>query len=243
MQKLKISEIFSTIQGEGVTTGKPSIFLRMNLCNLHCIWCDTPYTWNWTTTKFKHPEKFEYAKEVKEMTVEEVYSLIKTESEKNGFITNLVLTGGEPTLQSSQLFPLLQMLKDDGWTIEVETNGTIIPAPEFVVIIDQWNISPKLDNSNNSVELREIPSAYKFYRMLDNAWFKFVVTDTRDFEEVKNLIDRYDLKRENVLIMPEARTKEELREKTQWIVEKCKKYGFNFTSRLQVEVWGAKRGV
>ena len=44
---LKLSEIFYSIQGEGVSIGRPSVFLRTALCNLKCKWCDTPYTWDW----------------------------------------------------------------------------------------------------------------------------------------------------------------------------------------------------
>ena len=47
-------EIFHSIQGEGRSAGRPSIFLRCSLCNLHCIWCDTDYTWNWIGTEFRH---------------------------------------------------------------------------------------------------------------------------------------------------------------------------------------------
>lgn len=47
-------EIFFTLQGEGRHTGLPSVFIRASLCNLHCRWCDTDYTWNWDDTSHAH---------------------------------------------------------------------------------------------------------------------------------------------------------------------------------------------
>ena len=47
-------EIFHTLQGEGLSAGKPAVFIRASLCNLHCVWCDTDYTWNWENTPWKH---------------------------------------------------------------------------------------------------------------------------------------------------------------------------------------------
>ena len=55
---MKVNEIFGpTIQGEGKSAGMQAMFLRTSLCNLACDWCDTPQTWNWKGTKFKHSEK------------------------------------------------------------------------------------------------------------------------------------------------------------------------------------------
>ena len=59
-------EIFHTIQGEGVSAGMPAVFIRASRCNLHCVWCDTAYTWNWQGSAFTHerdgpgaPHKFD----------------------------------------------------------------------------------------------------------------------------------------------------------------------------------------
>jgi len=89
---LKVNEIFGpTIQGEGKSSGMPCAFLRLSLCNLHCIWCDTPYTWNWKGTPFSHPEKFDQEKEIHIMSNEEILETLKTIDVKNLVISGVRL--------------------------------------------------------------------------------------------------------------------------------------------------------
>src|SRR4051794_41183262 len=65
---LKISEIFESLQGEGVSIGAPCIFVRLAQCNLHCTWCDTKYTWDF--------ERYRYEDEVREQPVAEVAQIV-----------------------------------------------------------------------------------------------------------------------------------------------------------------------
>ena len=86
-------EIFYSLQGEGVTAGRPSVFLRLGTCNLSCSWCDTKYTWDW--------ESYDYDSEVVAMSLSEV------EERVLGFgCPRLVITGGEPMMQQARLAPL-----------------------------------------------------------------------------------------------------------------------------------------
>lgn len=240
-------EIFYTIQGEGRSLGKPTIFVRSSLCNLHCIWCDTDYTWNWKNTP--HPHIFDkipgYTKYVKEeqlveMTTKEIITEVSQYPCKN-----LVLTGGEPLLQQKAWVDLMQQLrnKDKGYWFEVETNGTLLPVEPFDALINQYNVSPKLENSNNPAKLREKPAVYSFFAQNPKAWFKFVVAEKTDLNEVLALIKKYHISAEKVYLMPEGTTSERLHEKQQWLVEQCKKYGFNYTDRLHIHIYGSKRGV
>jgi organic radical activating enzyme len=240
----KEPEIFYSIQGEGKNMGQPSIFVRTSLCNLHCSWCDTDYTWNWEGTRFTHDNdvlpgyrKFKKQDVIAEMTLEEIVESIQQYPCKN-----VILTGGEPMLQQPALAALMDTLGRDYW-FEVETNGTLLPDPAFEAAIHQYNVSPKLSNSNNSQKLRERPKVYRYFAQSDKAHFKFVVANPVELEEVLDLIDRYAIKPSRVYLMPEGTSTERLAEKQTWFVEACKAHGFNFTNRLHIFIYGNKRGV
>jgi 7-carboxy-7-deazaguanine synthase len=131
---IKLSEIFYSLQGEGIDVGKPAVFIRTALCNLSCVWCDTKYTWDWN--------HYDYDREVSQMSLDEIQEQI------SGFdVKHCVITGGEPLLQQVKLVPLFSHLKSKGYFIEVETNGTILPSNMIERFVDRWNVSPKLQNS------------------------------------------------------------------------------------------------
>ncbi|HMQ48180.1 MAG TPA: 7-carboxy-7-deazaguanine synthase QueE [Saprospiraceae bacterium] len=238
------AEIFYSIQGEGKNLGQPSIFVRSSLCNLHCIWCDTDYTWNWKNTRFKHvrdadPTYSKYSMDewVLEQTPAEVANHIRGLSCKN-----IVITGGEPLLQQAD-FTELMLLLGKAYFFEVETNGTIQPEAAFDRLIHQYNVSPKLANSNNPQKLREKPNVYRWFANCPKAVFKFVITAPDDLEEVLQLKEKYALPAEKIYLMPEGFSPELLREKQAWLIEICKKYGFHFTPRLHVLIYGDRKGV
>lgn len=225
---MKISEIFYSIQGEGPSIGVPSVFLRLAVCNLRCSWCDTKYSWDW--------EHYDYEKEVTELSVECVAKEILAYD-----CRHLVVTGGEPMLQQIELGRLLQKL--NAFYVEVETNGTIVPTQEIRDSVDQWNVSPKLSNSGNSREAREIAECYDRFNSLSNSYFKFVVEDRDDLREIIELLARYSIPRERVILMPESTSPESLREKSVWLAEACKSEGFRFSTRLHIILYGNKRRV
>lgn len=78
---------------------------------------------------------------------------------------NVILTGGEPMLQQVQLYELMQRLRrqNANYRFEVETNGTILPNTFFEQTVDQYNVSPKLENSNNTRKLRKSPQCSVFF--------------------------------------------------------------------------------
>ena len=222
-------EIFRSLQGEGPSLGAPSIFLRLATCNLSCSWCDTKYTWDW--------HSYDYKSEVVELPIRQIEERIL------GYkLPHLIITGGEPLLQREVLARLVRSLKGEGFFFEVETNGTILPGPGLEQCIDQWNVSPKLATSGNFAQRREIAEALEYYGELGNAFFKFVITESSDLEEVIRLVEKYKMSRERVLLMPEGRTRQALQDRGQWVSTLCIQEGFRFSPRLHILLWGDKRG-
>ena len=101
---MKIAEIFRSIQGEGRNQGKPCLFIRLSGCNLHCRWCDTAYAQNGGI----------------EMGIDAILK-----QTQNQGLSYACITGGEPLLQADELEQLLVLLHQKGYSIDIETNGTI----------------------------------------------------------------------------------------------------------------------
>lgn len=216
LMNLVLNEIFHSIQGEGPNTGHPSIFVRLGGCNLRCTWCDTKYTWD-----PKVADNFN-------STVEDVVKEIRKYPCKH-----LVITGGEPMLQQDKVKMLLQELK--GYTAEIETNGSI--RCRINSLIEQINCSPKLSNSGNR------PYALKILPTNRKVIYKFVVQKRSDLDEIKAYAEAHHIPKEKVYLMPEGVTKKAIQEKSEWLVEICKKEGYHFSTRLHVLLYGGKRGV
>lgn len=236
-------EIFTTIQGEGRNIGRPVVFARLSGCNLECSWCDTPYTWVFNKAKAeKHDagEVYDQKAETVKLTAGEAVDRISGEP-----LDRLVITGGEPMIQQKGLVPMLQGLRKrnpNQW-VEVETNGTIPPNDNMLELVDQFNVSPKLENSGNSLKARLKDKAMERLVATPKADFKFVVFGDEDLPEILDIVERYNIPHERVFLMPEGRTEEEVTKHQIELVEMAKANNFNITTRLHVLIWGAKRGV
>jgi len=229
---LKYSEInLDTFQGEGEFAGVPCNFLRLSGCNLSCIWCDTPYTWNWVNTKFKHPEKFDPKKEVFSIEVNKLATLLNKHELKH-----LVISGGEPLLQQKKLTLLLQQLQ--GYFVEVETNGTIEPEDDFAKLVNRFNVSPKLKMSENSKPAIKIDALLKLISY--NTILKFVVQTENDIEELNKILTQLNIEKNRVYLMPLATSLEQLNKGLLFLKDK----GFRISSRFHIEKYGKDlRGV
>ena len=232
--KIKLSGdgVFFTIQGEGPTTGQPAVFCRLHVCNLQCTWCDAWYTWQRETPEF-WTESNDYAIPVLAQMLEDAWQC------DNKTKKRVVFTGGEPTLQRNQLTLLLPFLIKDkeGWAVEMETNGTLMPTEEMLRVI-QFNCSPKLENSKNPRELRIKPKVLQALNGV-NTMFKFVVMTEADVEEVeRDFVKDIGLDPNKVALMPQGVTTEELNINMARVAEICKRKGYRMFSRLHVNIWG-----
>jgi organic radical activating enzyme len=213
-----VSELFTSIQGEGASAGTPSVFVRLQGCSVGCTWCDSKYTWSPEGTTWPLDDVVQYV--------------------RDAGLRNVVITGGEP-LENSGFVPLAHALKDEGLRLEVETAGTIPPPP---VAIDQWNVSLKLAHSGVAEDIRLRPRAIAEFTRL-GAWFKFVVNSESDIDEVLGCLKRFSLPRERVMLMPLGLTAAEQGARMEMVAGMCVRHGLRFSPRIHTLIWGAKRGV
>lgn len=228
LDQLKLSEIFSSLQGEGPSAGAPALFVRLALCNLRCSWCDTRYTWDF--------ERYDYESEVRVVPLDELGARIRGASEGR-----VIFTGGEPLLQQRALAKLFEALPS-ALQIEVETNGTIAPEPALAARVDQWNVSPKLAHGGDPEARRIRIDALIALRDTGRAFLKFVLQSAQDWHETAALIERLGWPRERVFLMPEASTPEEHAQRAGALAELCQQRGVRFSPRLHVLLWGGARG-
>lgn len=225
-------EIFATVQGEGVSVGVPSVFVRLADCNLRCSWCDTRYTWDWTS--------YDRASETVELDVAEVAKRV-VDLAGTG-IRNVIFTGGEPLLQQDDLALLAERLRAESFRLEVETNATIQPNEALAATIDQWNVSPKLASSGNGDRARHRASVLEWFAARPNAVLKFVVGSDVDLTEATELGTALGLPRERLILSPEGTDVATLAERSRWLAERCGTYGYRLGTRLHVFLWGSERG-
>ena len=239
-------EIFRSIQGEGRSAGETRTFVRLSGCNLHCVWCDTPYTWNWRGTKWPHdkdapgaPHKFDRDAETIEMPVEDVAQAVEALP-----APGIVLTGGEPVIQSAALEALIARLKQDNpaLLIEVETNGTILPTPALAEAVDLFMVSPKLPHGGDRPALALRAAALSAFAALENTVFKFVVREPEDLAEVAALAARFDIPAARIMVMPEGTDSATLREREARLRARAEAAGYAWSDRLHIHLYGDMRG-
>lgn len=271
---MQIIENFYSIQGEGLKSGEPSTFIRLNGCFLRCPWCDSKFTWKVSAIDNNNP-KITYINDVNDF-------LKFYEKEINKNCKNIVITGGEPLwkINHNQLYSILYFLMQNSYSVTFETTlmfektdmystniirnlnflKTKLFRPEIFKTI-LFSISPKFNLDSYIEETDEIKKVFykdifKFYslntyhfdsELLNNIFYKFVYEEevsTQILEFTNNYVPKEF--REKIYIMPKTPfpfNEEETQKIKMETAEFCKKYGFIYSPRLHVDLWGLKRGV
>ena len=251
ISKLAISSegIFHTIEGEGPSAGKPTIFLRLAGCNLHCKgWatpenphgCDTYASWHQSTL----------------MGFDDILEAIEQKGYSEFLLRGDILkyTGGEPLLQQERLFKFTESLYlflsqiDCSFNrvipIEFETNATLVPIDRWKDLQAHFVCSPKLANSGETEHRRWNRDALSWFAGYRWAFFKFVVNEPRDIDEIyEKYINPFKISPSKVWLMPQCATRAQFFDRCEWVAEECKKNQFNFSPRLQILIWQQRLGV
>jgi 7-carboxy-7-deazaguanine synthase len=211
---VRITEIFFSVQGESTHVGKPCVFVRLTGCSLRCVWCDTKYSYFGG----------------KDITLDGVFEEIKK------YPAKLVeVTGGEP-LEQDQVYPFMERLLKENYTVMLETGGHVkidkVP-PEVIKIIDikcpDSGEADKNDWSNLDLAARHDE-------------FKFVIASRRDYEWARNVVrERFRSKPNATLFSPSHEDLPAV-DLAGWILED----GLPVRLQLQIHkyIWGANvRGV
>lgn len=233
---LEVAEFFcDTIQGEGVHIGHPAAFLRLQNCTLNCTWCDTQEVWR-QGNPYTFMELFELMESMP-------FDLIR----KLRYGQHLVITGGSPLKQQMQLVNFIQeFIHRYGIKpyIEIENECTIMPSTYLIGHVNCWNNSPKLSNSGNSTVARLKPAILQKLSSLNNSWFKFVITNDSDWDEIEeDYIKPLYILKEQIILMPQGATRSELIDNRDRVLNIAIDKGVRYSSREHVMIWDKKTGV
>ena len=228
-----VAEIFHSIQGEGILSGVPSVFVRTSGCNLRCVWCDTPYA------SF-HPEG-------EDLSVPEVAARVQSFSARH-----VVLTGGEPMVAPG-LRDLAHHLAQEGMPLTVDTAGTLPPDG---IACHLASISPKLSHSTpppgrfgprwsrRHEQTRLQPEVLRQWVTQYPFQLKFVVARPSDLSEIDQILEAIasPVPPSNVLLMPEGTDPSSLERNQSALVSICLERGFRFCDRLHIRLFGNTKG-
>lgn len=213
---MKISEIFFSLQGEGVEIGLPTVFVRLFACDLRCKWCDTMYAVE--------------GRDFRDHSVLEVIS----EIEKYG-CKRVCLTGGEPLIQIKEVEELANYLIRDSYTILLETSGHKMPPP----ILWTENSTISMDCKCPSSSMQDRMDFDLFVKLRPKDQLKFVIQDEIDYEYARGILNRYNISA-NIIFQPTHGSE------LGWITKKVIEDRLEFVRvlpQLHKIIWGDKRGV
>jgi 7-carboxy-7-deazaguanine synthase len=191
---LSVSEIVSSLQGEGKYTGYPTTFVRLFGCNLKCGFCDAQYASNGRR---------------KRMSIDTILNYIFKMANNH-----VCITGGEPLLQEN-VYCLVYELVDKGIKVSIETNGAVkideTPVRSYNYCMDIKCPSSKMEKKNIYSNL---------VNLMSNDEVKFVISDIEDYEFAKAVLRKYDTQAK-IIFSPcfDKDGKHNGRELSQWLLE------------------------
>jgi 7-carboxy-7-deazaguanine synthase len=246
MPDLLVSEEFIAPQGEGINMGRPAYWVRLGGCGLKCKWCDAAYSCFFDARHGALHESGLYYNpkvELKRIAIDDL-----TQRIVDSTVVRVAITGGEPLLQQEAVTELIQRVESvRPFNFEFETAGVVVPnlLPKQANI--QYNVSPKLESSGNSIEKRRNPEAIEELKSR-GASFKFVI-DTRnetswmdDILEVRALVYMWSLHPDSIWLMPCGTTTEEVIQGMKILEPIAILNRWNLSARLQVFMHGDERG-
>ncbi|MFM2589876.1 7-carboxy-7-deazaguanine synthase QueE [Vibrio sp. TBV020] len=181
--------MFETIQGEGVFTGVPSVFVRLQECPVGCAWCDTKQTWDATPTDERPLDEILAKKEDSPTWCSVSAEDIVNEYRKQGYTAkHIVITGGEPCIYD--LRPLTQAFENIGCKCQIETSGT----SEILATGSTWvTVSPKVAMKG---KLPVLDSALRRANEI-----KHPVATQKDIDQLDELIERANVSQETTIAL------------------------------------------
>ena len=241
MDKLPVSECFYSIQGEGITAGVPSVFLRLAGCNLMCGGPGTQFDGELHNEATWRCDTVEVWMQGKMTPFEEILSKDQYNRLLNG--AHLIITGGEPMMQQDKIIKYIKYLRSSipDLNVEIETNGTIAPSEELVELDPQFNCSPKLHNSGNDKSIRYKIDVLERINKL-RTQFKFVVSSHEDWNEILNDYVVH-LGTTKIVLMPAGENQSLLNETRGVVSEIAIREGVKYSDRLHIVIWDQKTGV
>ena len=189
--RLRINEVFHSVQGEGTRTGVRCVFVRLTGCHLRCTYCDTEYAFyngDW-------------------MTLDTVLDCVRQYD-----CPVVEVTGGEPLLQPA-VFPLMKRLADECETVLLETSGALSIAdvdPRVVRIVDIKCPASGEAQSNHWANIGLLTPRDEV---------KFVLANRGDYEWARDALERYDLPTRCPVILAPAHGTLEPLDLTEWILK------------------------
>jgi 7-carboxy-7-deazaguanine synthase len=212
--RVRVTEIFHSIQGESTHAGRPCVFVRLTGCPLRCTWCDTEYAFHGGA----------------DMTIDEV--LTRARAYGCGLVE---LTGGEP-LHQPAAYPLIERLCTEGFEVLVETSGAI----DIVLVDRRARLIMDIKCPGSAMVDRMVWSNLSKLSSRDEA--KFVVKDRHDYEWARELVRREDLAARCQILFSPVFGELDPRSLAEWILDD--RLAVRFQLQLHKIIWSPDmRGV